>query len=99
MVSYNPKDWWKLIFYFHKADTFRKLMPAMIAVMTYTAIFYYVETKVLHIQAIKNPIAVHSLVGLYCLYYWFSEQIPPMTNGGKAANFGVVLQIILEIWL
>lgn len=63
MITYNPKDWWKLIFYFQKADTFRKLLPAMLAVMAYTGIFYYVENRVLHLTSIKNPIAVHSLVG------------------------------------
>jgi ion channel-forming bestrophin family protein len=63
MISYNPKDWWKLIFYFHKSDTFRKLLPAMFAVMAYTFIFYFIENKVLHLTPVKNPIAVHSLVG------------------------------------
>jgi ion channel-forming bestrophin family protein len=63
MISYNPKDWWKLIFFIHKSDTFVKLVPAMLAVMTYTAIFYFVEIHVFHMQPTKNPIAVHSLVG------------------------------------
>ena len=27
MISYNTKDWFTFIFKFHKADTFRKLMP------------------------------------------------------------------------
>lgn len=63
MFSYNPKDWWKLIFYFHKADTFRKLLPAMIGVMAYTAIFAYLENDVFHFLPLKNPLAVHSLVG------------------------------------
>lgn len=63
MFIYNPKDWWKLIFYFHRADTFRRLLPAMIAVAIYTTIFYFIENKVLHLQSIKNPVAIHSLVG------------------------------------
>jgi ion channel-forming bestrophin family protein len=63
MVSYNPKDWWKLIFYFRKSDTVRKLGPSMMGVMLYTALFYYLENKILHLMPIKNPIAVHSLVG------------------------------------
>ncbi|MES2796485.1 MAG: bestrophin family ion channel [Bacteroidota bacterium] len=63
MFTYNPKDWWKLIFYFQKTDTFRKLLPAMLGVMAYTTVFYYIENEVLHLSAIKNPIAVHSLVG------------------------------------
>lgn len=63
MILYNPKDWWKLIFYFHKADTFRKLLPAMLAVFVYTLVFYFIEIRVLHLPPIKNPIVVHSLVG------------------------------------
>jgi ion channel-forming bestrophin family protein len=63
MFSYNPKDWWKLIFYFHKADTFRKLLPAMLGVMAYTAVFAYLENDVFHFIPLKNPLAVHSLVG------------------------------------
>lgn len=63
MFSYNPKDWWKLIFYFHKADTFRKLLPAMLGVMAYTFLFAYLENEVLHMTSIKNPFAIHSLVG------------------------------------
>lgn len=63
MFSYNPKDWWKLIFYFHKADTFRKLLPAMLGIMAYTAIFAYLENDVFHFLPLKNPLAVHSLVG------------------------------------
>lgn len=63
MFSYNPKDWWKLIFYFHKADTFRKLLPAMAGVMVYTFFVSYLENEVLHFMPLKNPLAIHSLVG------------------------------------
>lgn len=63
MFSYNPKDWWKLIFYFHKADTFRKLLPAMSGVMVYTFFISYLENEVLHFMPLKNPLAIHSLVG------------------------------------
>lgn len=63
MITYNPKDWWKLIFYLRKADTFRKLLPAMLAVMAYTALFYILEIEILHVVPIKNPVVVHSLVG------------------------------------
>lgn len=63
MFSYNPKDWWKLIFYFHKADTFRKLLPAMAAVMVYTFFISYLENEIFHFIPLKNPLAIHSLVG------------------------------------
>lgn len=63
MLIYNPKDWWKLIFYFHKADTFRKLLPAMAGVMAYTFFISYLENDVFHFMPLKNPLAIHSLVG------------------------------------
>jgi ion channel-forming bestrophin family protein len=63
MTHYNPSNWWKFIFYFHKADTFRKLLPAMLGLAVYTAIFAYIENDVLHYNSIKNPLTIHSLVG------------------------------------
>lgn len=63
MDNYNPKHWWKLIFYFHKADTFRKLFPAMLGIMAYTVALTYVETDLFPLYPIKNPLAIHSLIG------------------------------------
>ena len=63
MTHYNPSNWWKFIFYFHKADTFRKLLPAMLSLAAYTAIFAYIENDILHYVPIKNPLTIHSLVG------------------------------------
>jgi putative membrane protein len=37
MVTYNPKDWFKLIFHFHKSDTFRILIPTMLVLGILTA--------------------------------------------------------------
>jgi ion channel-forming bestrophin family protein len=37
MVIYNPKDWWKLIFNFHKSDTFRIMLPGIIGVSLFNA--------------------------------------------------------------
>jgi len=63
MIDYNPRYWWKFIFYFHKTDTFRKLLPAMVGLAAYTAIFAYIENNILHYTPIKNPLTIHSLVG------------------------------------
>lgn len=62
MIDYNPKTWWKLIFMFHRSDTFRILIPAMIGVAFYTALIAYVENEVFHSQ-FKNTTAIHSLMG------------------------------------
>ena len=62
MITYNPKDWWKLIFAFHRSDTFRVLLPGMIAVALYTALVAWLENEVLHVTS-RNSTLVHSLVG------------------------------------
>lgn len=62
MVAYNPKDWFKLIIQFHKSDTFRMLIPAMIGIGIYSGIITYLEINYFHWQ-IKNPTVVHSILG------------------------------------
>jgi ion channel-forming bestrophin family protein len=43
MVTYNPKDWLKLIFRFHKSDTIRILFPSMVLLGAITAAACYAE--------------------------------------------------------
>ncbi len=62
MITYNPKDWWKLIFAFHRSDSFRVLLPGMIGVAIYTALVAYFENDFFH-ATFKNTTLVHSLVG------------------------------------
>ena len=45
MISYNTKDWFTFIFRFHKADTFRTLMPIMFAISVYSGIIGYLEVE------------------------------------------------------
>jgi putative membrane protein len=62
MITYNPKDWWKLIFAFHRSDTFRVLLPGMIAVAFYTALIGWLENEVFHVT-FRNTTVVHTLIG------------------------------------
>lgn len=62
MVSYNPKDWWKLIFYFHKSDTFRQLLPGILGIALFTALVAFLENDYFH-ATFKNTTVIHSLVG------------------------------------
>jgi putative membrane protein len=62
MITYNPKDWWKLIFAFHRSDTFRVLLPGMIAVAFYTALIAWLENEVFHVT-FRNTTVVHTLIG------------------------------------
>ena len=41
MIDYNPKEWFKYIFYFQKADTVRKLTPLILAIGVYTTVVAY----------------------------------------------------------
>ncbi|MDX5320865.1 MAG: hypothetical protein LPK45_07140 [Bacteroidota bacterium] len=62
MVIYNPKDWFRLIFHFHKSDTFRRLIPVMLAVGVFTALVIYVEEEVLHLTG-SNSTVIYQLLG------------------------------------
>ena len=66
MISYNPKDWFTYIFRFHKADTFRKLLPLVIGIGAYTAFISYGEVNWWNMGGnpyIKNLPVMHSLLG------------------------------------
>lgn len=62
MINYNPKSWWGLIFKFHKSDTFRRLLPAMITVALFTAAIAYIDRDLLP-SGLKGTNVVHSLLG------------------------------------
>lgn len=62
MVIYNPKDWFTLIFKFHKSDTFRQLFWVMVAVGIYTAIVVYVELEVLKVVSSSTSL-MYQLLG------------------------------------
>jgi ion channel-forming bestrophin family protein len=60
MIKYNPKEWFSLIFEFHKSDTLRKLIYIIVLYGFYTAAIVYIE---LHYNELKSTIAIHSLIG------------------------------------
>ncbi len=62
MVVYNAKDWFGLIFKFHKAETFSKLKWVMLSLAVYCFIICYVEIEVYNLQYASTTI-VHSLLG------------------------------------
>ncbi|MBI3520676.1 MAG: hypothetical protein HY062_15155 [Bacteroidetes bacterium] len=62
MVTYNPKDWIKLILQFHKSDTFRQLFFSLICIGIYAAAIVYAEEHYFHWNT-KSPTAMHSILG------------------------------------
>lgn len=63
MKAYNPKDWFKLIFDFHRADSFKMVMPAMLTLLVYSSILCYLDVE-LQLIKLKSTIVLHSLLGL-----------------------------------
>lgn len=62
MVQYNPKAWFSLIFKFHKSDTFRILLPAMLCLGIYGLVVAYFLLDYLHLT-FKSSTILHSLLG------------------------------------
>lgn len=66
MLSYNPKEWFSIIFTFHKGDTFRKLLPIMAGIGIYCAAVAYLETeyfKLPETSHVKNISIMHTMLG------------------------------------
>ncbi|NRS90419.1 putative membrane protein [Flavobacterium sp. 7E] len=66
MISYNPKDWITFIFRFHKAETFRKLIPMMIFIGLYSAGIAYLEIEYWVLPEdshVKNISIMHGMLG------------------------------------
>lgn len=66
MISYNSKEWFTFIFRFHKADTFRKLLPLIIGISAYSALIAYLELeywKLPNKSYVSNLPVMHSLLG------------------------------------
>ena len=66
MISYNPKDWITFIFRFHKADTFRQLIPMMIFIGLYSGAIAYLEIeywKLSQDSHVKNISIMHGMLG------------------------------------
>ncbi len=62
MITYNPKDWFKLIVHFHKSDTFRVLLPTMLLLGGLTFLVCYIEKKYLTLE-IPALTIFHQILG------------------------------------
>ena len=65
MVDYNDKEWWSVIFRFHKADTFRKLFPVILCIGLFSFIVAWLEKSYAHgfDTHLKNLGVLHSILG------------------------------------
>ena len=63
MVTYNPKDWIKLIVHLHKSDTLRILLPAILLLGFITAVISYIEQHYLLNFIPANLTVFHQISG------------------------------------
>lgn len=63
MVNYNPREWFGLIFKFHKSDTFRKMLWILLSFAIFSALVIYLELHIDKMRIFSNTIQVHSLLG------------------------------------
>jgi putative membrane protein len=64
MINYNPKSWVKLIFAFHKSDTFRILWKEIIYIGIFTLAIAWVEINYFpEAVFLEKLISVYSLIG------------------------------------
>lgn len=63
MITYNPKQWFGLIFRFHKSDTFRQMFWVLFFFAICTAGLVYAELQFKTLHVFSNTIQIHSLLG------------------------------------
>jgi putative membrane protein len=66
MRSYNPKEWGKIVFDFHRSDTLRKLTPVLFCVALYSLAIAFIEKNYItaeHKAVIQNLSLIHTLLG------------------------------------
>lgn len=65
MINYNTRDWFSNIFRFHKADTFRKLLPLIVFISLYSWLIAYLEIEIFRLSElshVKNIAMMHNMV-------------------------------------
>ena len=66
MISYNPKDWLRFLFNFHRADTVRKLFPLLLCMAIYSWLIAFLELEYFQLSQnslLKNITLLHTLLG------------------------------------
>jgi len=63
MVKYDPKNWWGLIFQFHKSDTFRRLFWVILSLSIFSLVIAFLTHEVFGEENFKSTTVFHSLLG------------------------------------
>ncbi|HMI06521.1 MAG TPA: bestrophin family ion channel [Flavobacterium sp.] len=110
MISYNTKDWFTFIFRFHKADTFRQLLPIMLAIGVYSGIIGWMDVVFLKLPQssyLKNITIMHGMLGFvislllvfrtntaYDRWWEGRKMWGALVNNSR--NFAIKLSVILK---
>lgn len=63
MISYNPKNWFTLIFQFHRSDTFRQLIWILLLFALYSTLVVALSLYCNEHFTLKSTTSIHSLLG------------------------------------
>lgn len=63
MIQYNPKEWFGLIFKFHKSDTFRQMFWVLLVFALFCTVVVFLELRYEKMYVFSNTIQIHSLLG------------------------------------
>jgi ion channel-forming bestrophin family protein len=103
MVTYNPREWFRLIFQFHKSDTFRILFPTMLLLGAFTVLACYIEKRYFRLQVptltIFHQVAgfVVSMVLVFRINSAYDRWWEGRKNWGSLVNHSRSLAMRLKI--
>ena len=63
MIKYDPKNWWGLIFQFHKSDTFRRLFWIIFSLAAFCVIIAYLIHEIVGKEKFYSTTVFHSILG------------------------------------
>ena len=63
MIQYNPRQWFGLIFKFHKSDTFRQMFWVLLSYAIFCGVVVFLELKYEKMYVFGNTFQIHSLLG------------------------------------
>ena len=99
MISYNPKDWLRFLFTFHRTDTVRQLFPLIVFIGFYSWGIVYLESNYLKLTQnsyAKNITTMHSLLGFAISMLLVFRTNTAYDRWNNSRNLAVKLNSILS---
>jgi len=107
MIKYNPRQWFGLIFRFHKSDTFRQMFWVLVFYALWTVVLVYAELHIEELLMFSNAFEIHSLlgfvIGLLLVFRtnsaydrWWEGRIQWGAMVNNARNFSIKISAMLS---